>query len=45
MNEELELQGELLEDLDGDVERTGLRLGRASGQLQRVSRKVQDHGE
>lgn len=45
MNEELELQGELLEDLDGDVERTGLRLGRASGQLERVRRGVGEHGE
>ncbi|PWN23401.1 hypothetical protein BCV69DRAFT_281014 [Microstroma glucosiphilum] len=45
MNEELELQGELLEELDGDVERTGLRLGRASGQLERVRRGVNEHGE
>lgn len=45
MNEELELQGELLEELDGDVERTGLRLGRASGQLERVRRGVSEHGE
>lgn len=45
MNEELELQSDLLDDLDQDVERTGLRLGRASGQLDRVRRKVKDHGE
>ncbi|CAO1629606.1 unnamed protein product [Parajaminaea phylloscopi] len=44
MNEELELQSELLDGLDDDVERTGLRLGRASGQLDRVRRKVKDHG-
>lgn len=44
MNEELELQNELLGDLDSDVERTGLRLGRASGQLDRVKRGLKDHG-
>lgn len=45
MNEELEMQHELLGDLDEDVDRTGLRLGRASGQLDRVKRGLKDHGE
>ena len=45
MNDELELQSEILDDLDGDVERTGLRLGRASGQLDKVKRGLKDHGE
>ena len=45
MNEELEHQGELLGELDEGVERTGLRLGRASGQLDRVRKGVKDHGE
>lgn len=45
MNEELEMQTDMLEELDGDVERTGLRLGRASGQLERVRSGLKDHGE
>lgn len=45
MNEELGLQAELLEELDEGVERSGLRLGRASGQLERLRRGVRDHGE
>lgn len=45
MNEELELQNELLNDLDADVEHAGLKLGRASGQLETMRRKFKDHGE
>jgi len=45
MNDELELQAGLLDELDGDVENTGLRLGRASGRLRRVERSLKEHGE
>ncbi|CAO1620339.1 unnamed protein product [Sympodiomycopsis kandeliae] len=43
MNEELELQSDLLDNLDDDVERSGLRLGKASDQLERVKRGLKDH--
>lgn len=45
MNDELELQAGLLDELDGDVENTGLRLGRASSRLRRVERSLKEHGE
>lgn len=45
MNEELHEQSELLDELDEGVDRTGLRLGRASGQLDHVKRGLKDHGE
>lgn len=45
MNEELDLHQELLEEFDGDAERTGLRLGGASNQLDRLRNTLRDHGE
>lgn len=44
MNEELELQTGLLQELDGDVESTGLRLGGASRHMDRLRASVRDHG-
>ncbi|PWY98531.1 hypothetical protein BCV70DRAFT_201846 [Testicularia cyperi] len=44
MNEELDLHHELLEEFDGDVERTGLHLGGASRKLDTLRRSVKDHG-
>lgn len=44
MNEELDLHSELLQEFDGDVETTGLHVGRASGQLDKLRRSVKDHG-
>lgn len=45
MNEELDLHRELLEDLDGDVDRTVLRLGGAANQLDRLRTSLKDHGK
>lgn len=45
MNEELDLHQELLEEFDGDVDRTGLRLGGAANQLDRLRSSIQHHGE
>lgn len=45
MNEELDLHQELLEELDGDVDRTGLRLGGAANQLDRLRTSLKDHGK
>lgn len=45
MNEELDLHQELLEEFDGDVDRTGLRLGGAANQLDRLRSSIKDHGE
>lgn len=45
MNDELELHSELLDDLDRGVEHTGLRLGRASGRLEKVRKSLKDHGK
>ncbi|KDN53210.1 snare-domain-containing protein [Tilletiaria anomala UBC 951] len=43
MNEELESQGELLNELDDGVGQTTLRLGRASNQTDRFRRAARDH--
>lgn len=45
MNQELDLHHELLQEFDGDVERTGLHLGGASSQLDKLRRSMKDHGE
>lgn len=45
MNEELDLHQELLEEFDGDTNRTGLRLGGASNQMDRLRNSLKDHGE
>lgn len=45
MNEELDLHQELLEEFDNDAERTGLRLGGATNQLDRLRSSLKDHGE
>ncbi|KAL9939490.1 hypothetical protein V8E36_001307 [Tilletia maclaganii] len=44
MNEELELQHELIQDLEGGVDGTELRLGRASRRLDQVSKSLKEHG-
>lgn len=43
MNDELEMQSGLIAGLDGDVEQTGLRLGGAGTQLERLGRRAGDH--
>ena len=45
MNEELDLHHELLEEFDRDAEGTGLRLGGAANQLDRLRNGLRDHGE
>lgn len=45
MNEELDLHRELLEEFDRDTNRTGLRLGGASNQMDRLRNSLKDHGE
>lgn len=45
MNEELDLHQELLERFDSDAEHTGLRLGGAANQLDRLRSSLKDHGE
>lgn len=45
MDQELDLHHELLQEFDGDVERTGLHLGGASGQLDKLRRSMKDHGK
>ncbi|CDS00872.1 uncharacterized protein SPSC_03197 [Sporisorium scitamineum] len=44
MNEELDLHQELLEEFDGDVDRTGLILGGAANQLDLLRNSIEDHG-
>ena len=44
MNEELDLHHELLQDLDGTAERTGLRIGGASDRLETLRHSLKDHG-
>ncbi|KAJ9477970.1 t-SNARE coiled-coil homology domain-containing protein [Pseudozyma hubeiensis] len=44
MNEELDLHQELLEEFDGDTNRTGLRLGGAASQMDRLRSSLKDHG-
>ncbi|SJX62037.1 uncharacterized protein SRS1_10671 [Sporisorium reilianum f. sp. reilianum] len=44
MNEELDLHQELLEEFDGDADRTGLRLGGTANQLDRLRNSIKDHG-
>ncbi|WFD36073.1 hypothetical protein MCUN1_002944 [Malassezia cuniculi] len=44
MNDELEIQSGLISGLDQDVESTGLRLGGASNQLERLRRTASEHG-
>ncbi|KAK0547813.1 hypothetical protein OC845_003905 [Tilletia horrida] len=44
MNEELELQHELIQDLEGGVDGTELRLGRASRRLDQVAKSLKEHG-
>ncbi|KAK0519807.1 hypothetical protein OC835_007409 [Tilletia horrida] len=44
MNEELELQHDLLQDLEGGVDGTELRLGRASRRLDKVRKSLKEHG-
>ncbi|GAC92648.1 hypothetical protein PHSY_000202 [Pseudozyma hubeiensis SY62] len=43
MNEELDLHQELLEEFDGDANRTGLRLGGATSQMDRLRNSLKDH--
>ena len=43
MNDELEMQSGLISGLDSDVEQTGLRLGGAGTQLERLGRRAGDH--
>lgn len=45
MNEELDLHQELLEEFDRDVDGTGLRLGGAANQLDRLRSSLRDHGK
>ncbi len=45
MNEELDLHQELLEEYDNDVNRTGLRIGGATSQMDRLRNSLKDHGE
>lgn len=45
MNEELDLHQELLEEYDNDVNRTGLRIGGATNQMDRLRNSLKDHGE
>lgn len=45
MNEELDLHRELLEEFDSDVDRTGLRLGGATNQLDRLRSSIKDHSK
>lgn len=45
MNEELDLHQELLEEFDGDANRTGLRLGGAMSQMDRLRSSLKDHGK
>ncbi|SPO23462.1 uncharacterized protein UTRI_02141 [Ustilago trichophora] len=44
MNEELDLHHELLEEFDRDADGTGLRLGGAANQLDRLRNSLKDHG-
>ncbi|SNX82914.1 uncharacterized protein MEPE_01620 [Melanopsichium pennsylvanicum] len=44
LNEELDLHHELLEEFDRDADGTGLRLGGASSQLDRLRNSLKDHG-
>lgn len=45
MDQELDLHQELLEGFDGDVDRTGLRIGGAANQMDRLRSSLRDHGE
>lgn len=45
MNDELELQSGLISGLDQDVEHTGLRIGGAGNQLDRLRRSASEHGK
>ena len=45
MNDELDLHQQLLQGLDSDMDRTGLRLGAASNQMDRLTSSLRDHGE
>ncbi|EST07877.1 Target SNARE coiled-coil domain protein [Kalmanozyma brasiliensis GHG001] len=44
MNEELDLHQELLEEYDHHANRTGLRLGGATSQMDRLRDSLKDHG-
>jgi len=45
IGDELDSQGELLEDLDGVVDRSRSRLDGARKRLDRIGRKAKDNGE
>lgn len=45
INDELEVHTGLLEELDHDLDDTGIRLGRARQRLGRVANGAKEHGE
>jgi hypothetical protein len=45
INDELEVHTGLLEELDHDLDNTGIRLGRARQRLGRVANGAKEHGE
>jgi syntaxin 8 len=45
INDELEVHTGLLEEMDHDLDNTGIRLGRAHQRLGRVANSAKEHGE
>jgi syntaxin 8 len=45
INDELEVHTGLLEEMDHELDNTGIRLGRARQRLGRVANGAKEHGE